>query len=412
MTGAWLVFSREGAVVDASSRELLDVDRWLARDAIAAFWTCFELEWIGVEDEVFETRDGRRFSVLVSDEPPGWRLVVLDRTLQTRVEASERQAQRVRVLTDFAGGMARELIDPMSIVQAKLELILDLGITDPEVVQRHLTIALQHAERVSHVLGNLRRISQPQLLPAERWSVAALIEEVVELLGTPLRPRIEYQVESGLHATAPRAIAVRVVASLARASLQRRGEVRIAARTHRGRPLLTVGPTFLRRGRRVPPSPSLTSHLPLVLHLGGALEVFSDGEEQWIELALPRPAPKRARAASRAVQLLVLGGPAFRLEVKRQLCPRGFAFHEGPDRRVALRLLTQGGIDMMLTEVELEGPGPRGHALAHGLALRFPEVEFFVAVADAACPPPLGPVRFVRWPEDANELLRAASEPA
>jgi len=406
----WVIVTRDGHFVDASSEPLRDLEGWLTPEAINAFWTCFELDWAGAADVGLETLDGAVVEPVAQTEERGWRLVFVDRTLATRLREAERHDQQLHGLADFAGGVARELVDPMSVVQAKIELMLDLGIADPAAMRRHLEIALQHAERVSSVLDNLRRISQPWTLESERGPVAAIVEEVMELLGAPIRPKVELRIESGLTATGPRPIMVRVVASLVRASLQRRGHVRLAAGTRRGRPILTVGPTFDPRGRVVPLPPSLTSHRPLVVFLGASLAVYSDGEEEWIELALPPSAPRRLTRGSGVVSLLALGRPAFHLEVEQRLGPHGFLCRKGADRRDALALLAAGQLDMVLSEVDLAGPGPRGHALAHDLARRFPDVDFFVAISEDSRPPDVGPVRFVRWPLDARELVRAARQ--
>ncbi len=407
-TGAWIVIDRDGTIVDGSSRWFRAVDHWLAPSAIAAFWTCFELEWVGLADVSFTANDGSVVRFLAEEETCGWRLTCIEETAQARLGDAELQADRISVLTDFAGTVARELIDPMSVVQAKIELVLDLGIDDPAIVRKHLEVALQHAERVSQVLDNLRRIGQPQRLESERWAVAALVEEVLNQLGAPTRPKVQLQLESALQASGPRPIAARVLASLVRTALQRRGRIWIAGRVQRGHPTISVGPTPHRRGPPAPLRPQLASHVPLVLHLGGTLEVFSDGEDDWIELSLPRPAPQRPRRVTQAVPILILGAPGFLRDAEQRLGPHGFTCILAENRRDALAAVVNGRIEMALFEVELSGPGPRGHALAYDLAARFPEVEFFVALRSATRPPPLGRVRFARWPLDVPDLVRSA----
>ncbi|MEM6927918.1 MAG: hypothetical protein AAF602_13385, partial [Myxococcota bacterium] len=402
----------EGAVVDGSSPWFRDVDGWLTPEGRQALSTCHDLEWAGLSDVAFPTHEGAVVRLVAVDEPRGWRLTCLEDTVRAHLDETQGQIERIHVLTDFAGAVARELIDPMSIVQAKIELMLDLGIADPVLVRRHLEIALQHAERVSQVLDNLRRISQPKRLPSERWSVAALFEEVMDQLGAPLRPKVKIQVESALSATGPRAIVARVVASLVRSGLQRRSDVVLAARTQRVLPTILVGPTSQRRGSAIPLRPSMTSHQPLVVHLGGHVGAFSDGQEEWVELALPRPPPGRPRRVTQGVHLLALGSSGFRDEAQRRLGPHGIQCIPGARRQDVVEALRKGRVDMVLAEVDLEGPGPRGHALMHGLSTRHPDVDFFVAITGADPAGPLGRIHIVRWPADADEIVRVARNEA
>ncbi|MEN0061812.1 MAG: hypothetical protein AAGA48_06645 [Myxococcota bacterium] len=407
-TGTWLVVDRSGDLIDASLPWSMGPEAWLDADSMATFRTCLDLQWAGLSDVRFHLVDGHVVAFAAEEEVRGWRLTCFDATGRHRVHESEQQTDRIRVLTDFAGAVARELVDPMSIVQAKIELMLDLAISDPKIMRRHLEIALQHAERVSSVLDNLRQVSQPGLLAPERWSVSALAENVLELLGMPIRPKVQLQVESGLFASGPQAMVVRIVASLVRYVLQHRREAFLAARTHRGHPTVVVGPTPQARGRPVAVPATLAGQEPLVWHFGGSLEAHADGEDEWLVLQLPRPPLSRARRATQAVQLLVLGSPPFQRDVELRLRPQGFAFQMLNHRLDAVEVLTTSDVDLALIDLDLEGPGPRGHALAIDLAPRFPKVEWFVAVPANTKPLPMGTVRFVRWPEDSNDLVRAA----
>lgn len=409
-TGSWVVVDRTGAVLDASLpwSRLGSVEAWFVPDSVKAWHACFRLTWAGLSDVPFESCEGRVVHFAAEPDRDGWRLTCIDQTVRARIGEAERQADRVHVLTDFAGAIARELIDPMSIVQAKIDVVLDLGITDPVIVRRHLEVAIQHAERVSNVLDNLRQISRPGSLTSERWSVAALFEEVMVMLGTPIRPKVQLNVEAGLFASGPRAIAVRVVASLLRAALERRTEVCVAARIQRGQPVVLIGPSAHRRGRSVPPAAAMSSHEPLVRHLGGRIEAYSDGHDTWVELMLAPAPPLKPRRASQIIQMLVLGSSAFLQDVEHRLGPKGFACRGTDQRDGALGMLREGSADLALFDVDLPGPGPRGHALALDLAARFPALPFFVALPADIVGTAIGRVEFLRWPADTDKLVRVA----
>jgi len=63
--------------------------------------------------------------------------------------------------SQLAAAVARDLNDPMSIVQGRLELLLELGGPETEALGRHLRIALDHARRVSSTLHLLRLVGGP-----------------------------------------------------------------------------------------------------------------------------------------------------------------------------------------------------------------------------------------------------------
>lgn len=412
-TGAWFVLDCGAVVVDASSPRLGVLDDFLVPASVALLRECQTLDWAGLADLSFDSVDGRTLRLTAQPDPRGWRLTCIDDTQRHRLGGADREAEHVGVLTDFAGAVARELVDPMTVVQAKVELVLDLGIEDPAEVRRHLEIALQHSDRVARVLGNLRRISQPHPQSSEPWAITVLFEDVVQQLGAPSRPRLHLQVESGLLATGPLAIAARVVTSLVRGELLRGAEVWLAARMQQGRPTLSIGPSATRRGGTVPLRPSLSGHQPLVSYLGGSLEAYGHGADEWIQLTLPCPPPRRRRRSPRddddpVVTLLVLGRPDFVDDVDRRLAPHGFDSRGCRRRSEVLAALVEGGVDAVLLELDLEGPGPRGHALAIDLAERFPAVSFFVAIRAETPPPSLERVVFLRWPADVAEVARLA----
>src|SRR5690606_9858180 len=82
---------------------------------------------------------------------------------------------RSDTLAGLAGAVARELNDPMSIVQGRLELLLELGVTDADVARHHLHIALEHARRISATLRNLRLVGRTSHPGTHRVAISDVV---------------------------------------------------------------------------------------------------------------------------------------------------------------------------------------------------------------------------------------------
>ncbi|MFK7929335.1 MAG: hypothetical protein AB8H79_14165 [Myxococcota bacterium] len=64
--------------------------------------------------------------------------------------------------SELAAAVARDLNDPMSIVQGRLELLLEMDPDADSATRRHLQIALDHARRISGTLHMLRLVGGPK----------------------------------------------------------------------------------------------------------------------------------------------------------------------------------------------------------------------------------------------------------
>lgn len=389
------------------------------QDAIAA-------RLCGISELCLRDRDGRWIVPQPQPQPPPapgggapreqevWRIVLCDvsrHEILSRAWARQREA---RALLELAGCLAGELIDPMSIVQGRLELMLELGITDLQVAERHLGVALEHAWRVNTALRNLRMVGRAPTIQLEEVSLAEITDEALELLG-PWRSRVVVELqppELTVGGDVPRI--ARILTSLLRLSLEGAGRssVVLSARRHQDEILIGIGPLGRPRGAPDPCRAGLAFERSLLERLGGRLAAWSRGVDTHFELSLCRPAILRRRPRIVDHTLLLVGSSPFRDTVRLTLDKDGFRFLESDDGAAA-RAVTQqqprGAIGAVITELVLPS-GLSGFALAESLqGEEDPLRVLVVGIGDGAgWIASLGPgVVPIGWPPRRAALLEA-----
>ncbi len=92
------------------------------------------------------------------------------------------QLRELRLVSELAGKLARELSDPVSVVLGRLELLQAVERMEPENVQRHVSAALAHARRLATTLTNMRLVGQFNPDRAGRCLISEVLDESMELL--------------------------------------------------------------------------------------------------------------------------------------------------------------------------------------------------------------------------------------
>ena len=85
-TGAWVRVDRDGTPLEAEPAGARDLEEWLAPAGLAALRACADLEWAGIADVRFPTRNGRWVRLSAREEAGAWRLTCLDVTLLSQIE--------------------------------------------------------------------------------------------------------------------------------------------------------------------------------------------------------------------------------------------------------------------------------------------------------------------------------------
>ncbi len=131
------------------------------------------------------------------------------------------QLRELRLVSELAGKLARELSDPVSVVLGRLELLQAVERMEPENVQRHVSAALAHARRLATTLTNMRLVGQFNPDRAGRCLISEVLDESMELLVHELK-RVAISVElepADLDVVGHSALFGRVVADLIKRQL-------------------------------------------------------------------------------------------------------------------------------------------------------------------------------------------------
>lgn len=371
--------------------------------------------WLGVTERRFALRGGRVIALSVVRMDAGFRIAVHDVTARQLLDQATEQRRRMRALSELAGSLARELTDPMSIVQGRLELLLDLRVTDPEVVRRHLAVALEHALRVTATLRNLRLVGRTAEHNPEPVRLADAIREALDLVG-PRKDQVLVRLEpEELSVGGDAALTARVLASLVRQSLESVGRAPIVVRARRMRAqvMLRIGPSGRAMGDVVPDGEDLALDRTLLASVGGELVARRAANVIQFEVTLPTPPTHRMRRRPAQGRIVVVGSQALRVGITALLDRDGYELLHATTADGALALCNEGPVYAVIAELLLEG-GTSGLTLAE-MVLREAEESGAPAespprmllVAQGATPVLPSPLVALKWPMGRVDLLDA-----
>lgn len=291
--------------------------------------------------------------------------------------------ERVDGVTDgaragFAAAVARELNDPMSIVQGRLELLLELDSADPEMVRRHVSVALDHARRISSTLHQLRLVGGPLDDGLEVTSARRLLRRAARGV-SDLDLEVDLQPDT-LRLVGSADLLKQVFMGLLRrirdASRDGHRTRAVGWETHghaivefRSEPSAATPLTPI----AAPGDPRLDVGVSeLVLdRIGGRLESYRLGRGLLFRLALPKAPPAQRRRLQHRGHVVVVGA-----STPTNLC--ALLFEEGVNTTCiagseeALLSLSEARPDGLVTALDL--PGVSGLTLLRSALERWPEL--------------------------------------
>jgi len=361
--------------------------------------------WRGADERRFTLRDGRRVTLRarpVPDTRDGFHhITVRDVTRYEVLEGAEEQRRRMEVLATLAGSIARELNDPMSVVQGRLELLLELGGGSPGNVERHLTVALAHARRVSAMLQNLRLVGRAPATHLERVYLLDAWEAAREIIGPRLADLIVEVdvVPEHLAVGGNEALYARVLANLVERLADYCGrDARVVVRAREG--IDGVGLQVLGGPRSAAPTDLVPSSAAdegrlddgglgtsiartLVNGLGGTLTVRSAGKRAMFDLRLPTSPSMRAKSRPVDGQVLVVGDDVLCKGLEEALLREGFGVIADADSEAAIERLA-AGIEVEGVVASLLLPSQSGLSLLEEIHRVYPALRGrLVLVTDA-----------------------------
>lgn len=364
------------------------------------------LDGLGAQECAVHTRTGRALRFWPRGE---LRFTVADDSTVTAVmnEREGRACDGARA--GLAAAVARELNDPMSIVQGRLELLLELDSTDPDMLRRHLSVALDHARRISNTLHQLRLVGGPLDGNLEASSARRLLLRAAALVGDvdlhlDLRP-------STLRLLGSPDLLVQVLVGLVRRIRDAaRGDqvARAVARETNGHTVVELRAESPRGSTAtptpVPGDPRLDVGVSeLVLsRIGGRLEALRLGRGLLYRLVLPQAPPHRRRPSHDAHVLVV--GTVSPTDLCALLYEEGVDTTCVADAEGALASLEQRVPDGLVASLHL--PGISGLTLLSHTLSRWPRLTDRVVLVTRTSPPgvPDG-ARVCHPPVDRRALL-------
>jgi hypothetical protein len=368
-----------------------------------------ERQWLGWGERHLRLSNGRWVSLAVEPADRGeHKLQLLDVTCHEVLERAVEQRRRMRALSELAGSLSRELTDPMAIVQGRLELLLDLGVSDPDAVRRHLEVALEHARRASATLRNLRLVGRVTPSSSSCVQFAEVVREALELVG-PRRDQLVLKTEpEDLTIGCEGSLPARVLASLVRSCMDALGRapVQLSATRSGTRVEVRIGPSGRVGGEEIEPWEDLSLHRTLLASVGGEIEVHRTGGISEFVVRLPTPSEPRVRRRAVHGQLVVVGAMACRV-VPEVLSRDGYQFIRAGTAAEALGCLQDHVADALITDLLLDG-GVSGLSLAEAVLRRHAErLPRLVLVGEGVLPTLPTPFVGVSAPLVRADLLEA-----
>lgn len=383
-----------------------------------------EQAWAGVREHRFTLADGRRVTISAvpgaGEAEEGWLLTLRDITTRELLDEAQIERRRVAALAELAGAVARELNDPMSIVQGRLELLLALGEQEPAALERHLSVALDHARRISATLRNLRLVGRAPVPKLDRVYLSEVIQDATHMVGHRIR-RLEFVVDleaPDLAVGGDTAMLTRVFANLLGWMLDvspRDGRIAVRGRRRPQEVQVQIeggsatAPLLPHSAERFAAGGfGLSIAHTLVTTMGGSLEARRCATGTLFTVNLPRPPALRVRKRPLEQRLLVVGEPDLQQVVTDLVQRDGFEVVPASSAEEALeRLESDPEIGAVATQLFLDGMSGlslvcevlRRHGHLHGRVL---------LLTDARLPEDLpAQAQVVRTPLRRVELLEA-----
>jgi PAS domain S-box-containing protein len=380
----------------------------LASEEVRIKGTCTPYE------KEFLRKDGSRVPVLVGAARLGPDIAdlvffLLDLTERHRAEERVRQAERIEVVGQLAGGMAHEANNQMSVVLGATDFILRRSDVPPQVRQDAEYIR-QAAERTASITRQLLAFSRRQILQPQAMDLNTVVKKLEPILRRTLTEQQKLVLQLTPTLAPVRADPVQLDQVLlnltinARDAMQDGGTLTIQTRDVQltreyvaQRPGVSIvpghysaliisdtghgidqeamkhlfEPFFTTKGIGKGSGLGLAMVYGIVKQSGGYIWPYSEpGRGTTLKIYLPSvteapaepPAPERERpvASKSATILVVEDDPLVRTMARRSLTEAGFDVLEAADGRQALALISRyGQIDAVLTDLAMPELGGR-----------------------------------------------------
>jgi hypothetical protein len=403
-----LVVQRDGRIIaanDAAKARFGLVEQFLDcfhDQALVAVTSLLARDFVGSAERSFISRNGCPVKLQTMTDAKGRRHVLFLDVVADAIGDATRRHECMEHLKELATAVSRDLADPMSVVQGRLEL-LQMQQVDPP--GRHLTKTMENAQRVCDALRNLRVLGRLGPQCVERATFGAICTQALQMVPTDTHGKVTFKGDADLEAAGPADVYARVLAQGIRLRLESSHLVVISIAASGDRLKISVGPSgSVARCGAGEPGPEFHIARLLFNELGGRLEVRRFGVAQCLHLDVPQAGLRRVRARPQSQMLLVVGRNTFHQTVHQLVCRDGYDTQRVPNACSALSRID--GVGGVVAELLL--PDWSGLALTEAALLRRPELSgHLVVVSAVAAAPPCDGVSIVKAPPSRTHLLRA-----
>ena len=163
----------------------------LEPDSAASLLNLLMDDYVGTVDGVVSLRDGRRATLRIarplSETARSGALVLLvirDTSAAYQLEQALQRSRALASLGHLAADLADAVVNPLGVIQGRLELLLSSPTTpDPGALRRQLEGLREHAGRIERAVHNLQAVAVPRAPERARVPLSAAVEDAVQALG-------------------------------------------------------------------------------------------------------------------------------------------------------------------------------------------------------------------------------------
>lgn len=145
------------------------------------------VDWNGVDEKRLRLKDGRTVTLNVStvllEHGVHYQVSFRDETARLAREHTLDTRRQIDGISRLSAMLAMDLNDSITIVQGRLDLLVELDKQSGNKENRHLGIAREHVRRIAATMENLRLVGRSSMVTVQSVDLADIFEQSLVLLG-------------------------------------------------------------------------------------------------------------------------------------------------------------------------------------------------------------------------------------